>query len=233
MPKLRREADPLKITSAISPPRRLLALCSPRIQRTASIRLLLPEPLGPTMAVRPSPKSNVVLSAKLLKPTSSRRLSMGPPHCRAMPCQDSSRGGRSKRARPEGREAHGGHPVGFSTRLPSLRLPPAIGGPQRERCERPAAPPRLDQAPPCPGGRRCFPRAAAISDPAPHEPDPRPAPPPGWRRSGPRRSGSGGVRPDAAGPPRRGTVRPARPPSAARPPASASTGGGRRAAGGP
>ena len=67
------------MTSAISPPRRLLALCSPRIQRTASTMLLLPEPLGPTMAVMPSPKSKTVLSAKLLKPTSSRRLSIRTP----------------------------------------------------------------------------------------------------------------------------------------------------------
>src|SRR3989441_4694886 len=79
MPKLRRVVEPLKMTSAISPPRRLLALCSPRIQRTASTMLLLPEPLGPTMAVMPSPKLKVVLSAKLLNPTSSRRLSMHSP----------------------------------------------------------------------------------------------------------------------------------------------------------
>src|SRR5580704_17597419 len=79
MPRLRRDVEPLKITSAISPPRRLLALCSPRIQRTASTMLDLPEPLGPTIAVTPSPKSNVVLSAKLLKPINSRRFSMQPP----------------------------------------------------------------------------------------------------------------------------------------------------------
>src|SRR5256885_417075 len=64
------------MTSAISPPRRLLADCSPSTQRTASTTLLLPEPLGPTMAVTPGAKSNAVLSAKLLNPTSSRRLSM-------------------------------------------------------------------------------------------------------------------------------------------------------------
>src|SRR5947209_1523164 len=75
-PRLRREVEPLKMTSAISPPRRLLALCSPRTQRTASTTLLLPLPLGPTMAVIPAGKSNCVLSAKLLKPTSSSRLSM-------------------------------------------------------------------------------------------------------------------------------------------------------------
>ena len=47
-------AEPLKMTSAISPPRRLLALCSPSTQRTASTTLLLPEPLGPTMPVMPA-----------------------------------------------------------------------------------------------------------------------------------------------------------------------------------
>src|SRR5260370_7338975 len=78
-PRLRRDVEPLKITSAISPPRRLLALCSPRIQRTASTILLLPLPFGPTMPVMPAVKSNGVLSAKLLKPTNSKRLSMPTP----------------------------------------------------------------------------------------------------------------------------------------------------------
>src|SRR5262249_14765696 len=53
--------------------------CSPRIQRTASTMLLFPEPLGPTMAVIPSPKVKVLLSAKLLNPTKSSCLSMKPP----------------------------------------------------------------------------------------------------------------------------------------------------------
>src|SRR5438132_12027223 len=75
-PRLRREVEPLKMTSAISPPRRLFALCSPRIQRTASTILLLPLPLGPTPPVIPAAKSNCVLSAKLLNPTNSKRLSM-------------------------------------------------------------------------------------------------------------------------------------------------------------
>src|SRR4051794_10642857 len=77
MPRLLRELDPLKMTSAISPPRRLLADCSPRIQRTASTTLLLPEPFGPTTAVTPGAKSSRVLSANDLNPTSSRRLSIG------------------------------------------------------------------------------------------------------------------------------------------------------------
>src|SRR5262245_7071180 len=76
MPRLLREEEPLKMTSAISPPRRLLADCSPNIHRTASTTLLLPEPLGPTTPVTPDAKSKRVLSANDLKPTSSRRLSM-------------------------------------------------------------------------------------------------------------------------------------------------------------
>ena len=67
------------MTSAISPPRRLLALCSPSTQRTASTMLLLPLPFGPTTAVIPVEKSNCVLSAKLLKPTNSSLLSMRHP----------------------------------------------------------------------------------------------------------------------------------------------------------
>src|SRR5262245_22142178 len=65
------------MTSAISPPRRLLADCSPSTQRTASTTFDLPDPFGPTTAVTPGGKSNAVLSAKLLKPTSSRRFSIG------------------------------------------------------------------------------------------------------------------------------------------------------------
>src|SRR5205807_4501643 len=78
-PWLRRVVEPLKITSAISPPRKLLALCSPSTQRTPSTMLLFPDPFGPTIAVMPLLNSNWVLSAKLLKPINSRRLSMNPP----------------------------------------------------------------------------------------------------------------------------------------------------------
>src|SRR5439155_15170678 len=78
-PRLLRAVEPLKMTSAISPPRRLLADCSPSTQRTASTTLDLPLPLGPTTAVTPGGNSKTVLSAKLLKPTSSRRLSMAVP----------------------------------------------------------------------------------------------------------------------------------------------------------
>ena len=50
--------------------------CSPRAQRRASARLLLPDPLGPTTALMPGPNVTSVRSAKDLKPwsrTDSRR----------------------------------------------------------------------------------------------------------------------------------------------------------------
>ena len=53
MPIGLRPSVPLKITSAISPPRSALADCSPSTQRMASETLDLPQPLGPTMAVTP------------------------------------------------------------------------------------------------------------------------------------------------------------------------------------
>src|SRR5213082_1236619 len=62
---------PLKITSAISPPRSDLADCSPRTQRIASSKFDFPQPFGPTIAVTPSWKLKSVLSAKDLKPKSS------------------------------------------------------------------------------------------------------------------------------------------------------------------
>src|SRR5580658_10206128 len=67
-----RPSVPLKITSAISPPRRALADCSPSTHRMASETLDLPQPLGPTMAVTPGWKFNAVLSAKDLKPKTVR-----------------------------------------------------------------------------------------------------------------------------------------------------------------
>src|SRR5262249_26659880 len=76
MPRLRREALPLKMTSVISCPRRLRALCSPRTHLTASTALLLPLPLEPTMAVTPGKNWKLVLSANDLKPHSSRLFSM-------------------------------------------------------------------------------------------------------------------------------------------------------------
>src|SRR4029077_2007579 len=68
----------VKITSAISPPRSDLADCSPRTHLTASSKLDLPQPFGPTIAVTPSWKWKIVLSANDLKPKSSS-------DCKCMP----------------------------------------------------------------------------------------------------------------------------------------------------
>src|ERR1700709_147123 len=67
-PKGLRPSVPLKITSAISPPRRALADCSPRTQRMASETFDLPQPFGPTIAVTPGWKFRLVLLANDLKP---------------------------------------------------------------------------------------------------------------------------------------------------------------------
>src|SRR5882672_7810661 len=72
MPIGLRPSVPLKMMSAISPPRRALADCSPSTQRMASDTLDLPQPLGPTMAVTPGRKFNEVLSAKDLNPRTVR-----------------------------------------------------------------------------------------------------------------------------------------------------------------
>src|SRR6185436_8298649 len=72
MPSGLRPSVPLKITSAISPPRSVLADCSPNTQRMASDTLDLPQPLGPTMAVMPGRKLREVLSAKDLNPRTVR-----------------------------------------------------------------------------------------------------------------------------------------------------------------
>ena len=68
-----RASLPLKITSSILSPRRLLALCSPSTHVMASATLLLPQPLGPTMAVTPPSKASSDRSEKDLKPAISRR----------------------------------------------------------------------------------------------------------------------------------------------------------------
>ena len=62
---------PLKITSSIDVPRRLLTLCSPSTQLIASETLLLPQPFGPTIPVTPPLKDSSWRSQKLLKPTIS------------------------------------------------------------------------------------------------------------------------------------------------------------------
>ena len=67
----RRSAAPWKITSSILPPRSSRADCSPSTQRTASETFDLPQPFGPTMAVTPSSKVSVTVSANDLKPESS------------------------------------------------------------------------------------------------------------------------------------------------------------------
>ena len=61
---------PLKITSCIDSPRSSLALDSPSTQRTASMMLLLPQPLGPTTPTNWPGNWKVVGSAKDLKPDS-------------------------------------------------------------------------------------------------------------------------------------------------------------------
>src|ERR1041385_576207 len=71
----RRFAEPWKMTSSIFPPRSRRADCSPSTQRTASETFDLPQPLGPTMAVTPSSKSSVTVSANDLKPESSSLVS--------------------------------------------------------------------------------------------------------------------------------------------------------------
>ena len=64
-----RSRVPAKITSAMLPPRRLLALCSPSTQLTPSRMLDFPHPFGPTTTAIPVPGTvNSVRSQKLLKP---------------------------------------------------------------------------------------------------------------------------------------------------------------------
>src|SRR5262245_29809258 len=68
-PSGNRALVPLKMTSSIRPPRRDLALCSPKTQAMASDMLLLPHPFGPTIVATPMPsKTSSVLSANDLKP---------------------------------------------------------------------------------------------------------------------------------------------------------------------
>src|ERR1700737_1606213 len=68
-------------------PRSSRALRSPRTQRMASTRLLLPEPLGPTTAVMPGSKSSCVFFAKVLNPWTSTdfRCTLRHPRARAYP----------------------------------------------------------------------------------------------------------------------------------------------------
>ena len=68
-----RVSEPAKIISGMRPPRKLLTDCSPKTQRIASVILLLPLPLGPTIAVIFSSKSIIVRLANDLNPTISIR----------------------------------------------------------------------------------------------------------------------------------------------------------------
>ncbi len=65
-----RVLEPLKMTSVIDSPRRFFAELSPITQRTASMMLDLPQPLGPTTAAMLLGKLTVVGSTKDLKPAS-------------------------------------------------------------------------------------------------------------------------------------------------------------------
>jgi hypothetical protein len=68
-----RVSEPLKMTSAIAPPRRCLADCSPMHQRMASTMFDLPQPFGPTTAVTGCEKFITVRSQNDLKPMTSIR----------------------------------------------------------------------------------------------------------------------------------------------------------------
>ena len=66
---------PLKMTSCMDSPRSSLARDSPSTQRTASMMLDLPQPLGPTTPTNWPGNWNVVGSAKDLNPDSLIELS--------------------------------------------------------------------------------------------------------------------------------------------------------------
>jgi hypothetical protein len=65
---------PLKITSCMLSPRSSLALDSPSTQRTASMMLDLPQPLGPTTPTSWPGSMKLVGSANDLKPASLMEL---------------------------------------------------------------------------------------------------------------------------------------------------------------
>src|ERR1700674_5901565 len=128
MPSGLRLSVPLKMTSSMVPPRSDLALCSPSTQVIASERLLLPQPLGPTMAVMPPASSTVTGSTNDLKPeiSSDSTLSIDlDPKVKApekpVPAvaahRRSARSVRSQTAIPGG--------------LPTRRLPDLVGAGQR------------------------------------------------------------------------------------------------------
>src|SRR5947209_6956146 len=65
---------PEKMISSLFLPRNWRMLCSPSTQRTASATFDFPAPFGPTTAVIPVLNSSEVRTAKLLKPSISKRL---------------------------------------------------------------------------------------------------------------------------------------------------------------
>jgi hypothetical protein len=64
---------PEKITSSMAAARMLLCEVSPMTQRSASSRLDLPQPFGPTTPVKPGSMMSSVGSTNDLKPNSLRR----------------------------------------------------------------------------------------------------------------------------------------------------------------
>src|ERR1041385_4494284 len=69
-----RPALPAKIISSISPPRMEVGRVSPITQRSASNKLDLPQPFGPTMAVSPGSMKSSVGSINDLKPERRSRV---------------------------------------------------------------------------------------------------------------------------------------------------------------
>ena len=67
--------EPAKITASMSVARSDLCEVSPIAQRSASTRLDLPQPFGPTTPVSPGSITKSVGSTKVLKPCRRRRVS--------------------------------------------------------------------------------------------------------------------------------------------------------------
>src|SRR4051794_38402479 len=114
-----RPALPAKMTSSILPPRSDLAPCSPITHASASTTLDLPDPLGPTTAVMPGSKWNVVADAKDLNPLRVRlfRCTRGTPRPRG------AHPPRTAGAGCGGTDVGRGRP---SLTLPACRAPPAL-----------------------------------------------------------------------------------------------------------
>ena len=76
MSRAGRLSVPAKITSSISPPRRARADVAPITQRKDSRILDLPQPLGPTMPVRPGSIFKCTGSTKDLNPTTRKSVTL-------------------------------------------------------------------------------------------------------------------------------------------------------------